>query len=162
MAYRILKLLHLLGLTLFLGSIFGHIVSSVLGGAVGGTPAFVAAREHIALATDALTLPGLGLAILTGFGMVLVGRLSPLRAPWLIVHAGLGILIAVLAWFVIVPAVSHVLEGALELANGGRATIASVVALKRIEDVAGACNILLTLAAMTIAVWKPQFRTKTS
>jgi hypothetical protein len=48
------------------------------------------------------------------------------------------------------------------LANGGRATIASVVALKRIEDVAGACNILLTLAAMTIAVWKPQFRTKTS
>ena len=31
--YRLLKILHLIGLSLFLGSIFGHIVASVLGGA---------------------------------------------------------------------------------------------------------------------------------
>ena len=34
--YRLLKILHLIGLSLFLGSIFGHIVASVLGGAYYG------------------------------------------------------------------------------------------------------------------------------
>ena len=45
--YRLLKILHLIGLSLFLGSIFGHIVASVLGGApqAGSESAFLASRR---------------------------------------------------------------------------------------------------------------------
>jgi len=51
--YRSLKILHLIGLSLFLGSIFGHIVASVLGGApqAGNEAAFLASRVHITAAT---------------------------------------------------------------------------------------------------------------
>ena len=69
--YRLLKILHLIGLSLFLGSIFGHIVASVLGGApeAGNEAAFLASRVHITAATRYLTMPGLLLTLATGVGM---------------------------------------------------------------------------------------------
>src|SRR5579863_1754047 len=79
---RILKTCHLIGLTLFLGSILGHIVAGVAGGAPG-TPSFLYAREHIALATQFLTLPGLALSVVSGIALAVVSRASPLRHPWL-------------------------------------------------------------------------------
>ena len=69
--YRLLKILHLIGLSLFLGSIFGHIVASVLGGApeAGNEAAFLNSRVHITAATRYLTMPGLLLTLATGVGM---------------------------------------------------------------------------------------------
>ena len=51
--YRLLKILHLIGLSLFLGSIFGHIVASMPGGApqAGNEAAFLTSRVHITAAT---------------------------------------------------------------------------------------------------------------
>lgn len=71
--YRVLKFLHLLGLTMFLGSIFGHIVVSVLGGAPD-SPFFLFARQNVTMATQIVTVPGLGMAIISGLGMVVASR----------------------------------------------------------------------------------------
>ncbi len=43
--FRLCKFLHLIGLTLFLGSIFGHIVASALAGEPGGAN-FLLARAR--------------------------------------------------------------------------------------------------------------------
>jgi len=59
--YRTLKIAHLLGLAMFLGSVLSHVVVAALGGQPGA-PGFLAARLEIAAATRALTLPGLGLS----------------------------------------------------------------------------------------------------
>ena len=111
MLYRSLKMLHILGLTLFLGSIFGHIVSSVVGGRPGDGSAFVAAREHIRVATNVLTLPGLGLAGLSGVGMMLVARIHPKRTPWLVAHVVVAAMVAVIVFSLVIPAGQQTLAG---------------------------------------------------
>ena len=161
LAYRVLKVAHLLGLALFLGSIFGHIVSSVLGGPAGGSDAFIAARVHIASATNLLTLPGLGLSIVSGLAMAVAGKLSPLRERWLAVHAALAVGIVALAWFVVVPAVTQTLVVAQEAARG-LATAQAVAAAKQPEDMFGRLNLLLAFAAIALGVFKPQWRRKAS
>jgi hypothetical protein len=154
--YRLLKILHLLGLTLFLGSIFGHIVASVLGGE-GGSPAFLFARQHVSAATWALTMPGLGLAIATGIGMVLVGRISPLRARWLAVHALLATLVLLNAGLLVVPAGVELLHGATALHEDSAGTeTARLVSAKFTEDIAGAVNVMLALGIIILGVWKPK------
>ena len=154
--YRILKLLHLLGLTLFLGSIFGHIVASVLGGGPD-SPNFLFARNDIVAATQVLTLPGLGLATLSGMGMAIVSRLSPLRVRWLAVHGVLALTVVIVALAVIVPAGREMLHGAAALRDGSPdGGVARVLAAKHTEDMAGGINILLILTIMAIGVWKPK------
>jgi hypothetical protein len=156
MLYRSLKVLHLVGLTLFLGSIFGHIVSSVLGGQAGNSAAFITAREHIQVATYALTLPGLALAVLSGAGMMIVARMNPTRVPWLAVHAGLAAVVAFLAAKFIVPNVQKILADAL-----AAAPVDTIAQIKLFEDIAGSINVLLTLAIIVIGVYKPaMFRRK--
>jgi len=155
MTYRLLKVIHLIGLALFLGSIFGHVVSSVLGGPAGGSDAFLTARVHIWLATKALTLPGLALSVLAGIGMAIAGKLSPLRERWLAVHALLAIAIVVLSWLVVVPAVIGTLAAA-EAAAHGTLGADAVAAAKRPEDVFGGLNVLLALAAIALGVFKPK------
>ena len=100
--YRLLKILHLIGLSLFLGSIFGHIVASVLGG-----------------------------------------------AP----EAG-AVLIALLAFFVIVPAGVEMLR----LAQQGVAEHAGQIkATHKVENMVGATNILLAVLATALGVVKPKW-----
>lgn len=150
MLYHSLKILHILGLTLFLGSIFGHIVSSVLGGEPGAGPSFIAAREHIRAATSVLTLPGLILAGLSGAGMMAAGRMNPVRAPWLAAHMSIAAVIFVLAFAVVVPAGQETLTAALQAKPAD-----AILHSKFVEDVAGAVNVALTLVLVAVGVFKP-------
>ena len=151
--YRFLKSLHLLGLTLFLGSIFGHIVAGTVGGAAGGA-GFLAARAQIDAATHALTLPGLSVAILSGIGLAFR---SPARRAWMGVHAALAATIAILAAVVIMPAGRAALAGAAALAQG-QGDIERVRAALMTEHVAGAINIVLTLVVLALGVYQPALR----
>jgi hypothetical protein len=151
--YRLLKSVHLLGLTLFLGSIFSHIVAGAAGGVIGGV-GFLAARAEIDAATRALTLPGLIIAILSGIGLAL---LSPARRAWMGVHAALAAAIALLAAAVIVPAGRAAFSGTAALAQG-QGNVDHVRAALMTEHVAGAVNILLTLAVLALGVYKPALR----
>jgi Predicted integral membrane protein (DUF2269) len=154
--YRIFKFFHLLGLTLFLGSIFGHIAVSVLGGGPD-SPNFLFARQDVAAATQALTMPGLGLAILSGIGMAVIARLSPSKTRWLAVHGGLALVVAIIAITAILPAIRQILHDAIALRDGlPEASTAQILASKRIEDTAGGINVLLALTVAAIGVWKPK------
>lgn len=149
---RSLKLLHLIGLVLFLGSIFGHIVSSILGGEPGGSAAFIAARRHILLASEVLTMPGLYLSIASGLGLVL---LSPRRERWMAVHGGLGLAVLLLALTVVMPTVKDVLAAALAVAKG-EGDAAGAAALYARESAVGGFNVVLSIIIMALALWRPR------
>ncbi|MBN8873867.1 MAG: DUF2269 family protein [Rhodospirillales bacterium] len=155
--YRFLKTLHLLGLTLFLGSVFGHIVASRVGGAIGDA-AFLTARADIEASTSLLTLPGLGLALLSGIALI---WLAPARRAWMGLHAGLATVIALLTLLVIAPAGRRVLSATTALAQG-QGTIDAVHAALTTEHLAGAVNVVLALAVLALGVCKPALRRRSA
>jgi hypothetical protein len=152
--YRIFKTIHLLGLTLFLGSVFGHIVAGQAVGAQGG-PYLVAARAEIVAATRFLTMPGLGLAIASGVAMLFWARLSPLKTPWLAAHIFLAAVVVFGAVAVVVPAGRE----ALALVLAGDFGAGFDAALLR-EHGFGAVNVVLTLILVILGVFKPKWTRK--
>lgn len=151
--YRAVKILHLLAFAVFLGSVFSHIIAGIVGGEIGGA-AFLAARQQIDAATRDLTLPSLGLAIVSGGYLAL---LSPARRPWMGVHGALAVGILSLAVLAIVPAGRVALVGAAALAHG-HGDIEGIQAALLTERIAGVSNILMTLVAVALAVYKPALR----
>lgn len=155
--HRALKIAHLIGLALFLGSVFGHVVAAILGGPPG-SPGFLPACTEIVAATRALTLPGLGLAVLSGLGMAIV---SPglRRQRWLWLHAGLALLVVVSSLALLAPAGRRALVAAQPLAAGG-AGAPDLAAALLVERVAGAVNIVLAIALLAVGVIKPALRAR--
>lgn len=152
---KLLKLVHLLGLSAFLGSILAFIVASRV--AQGMPPQGLATlRSFIDAGTLALTLPGMWIVAITGLaGAVLQGRLF--RDGWLIVKQALMLLIIINAHFVVVPAVFEVSRLAMEGASSGVLPAGYASAYLR-ESLAGGANIVLALAAGAVGVWKPRRR----
>jgi hypothetical protein len=150
---RALKIAHLIGLALFLGSVFSHVVASVLGGPPG-SQGFPPARAEIVAATRALTLPGLGLAVLSGLGMAIV---SPglRRQRWFWLHAALAVAVVVVTLALVAPAGRQ----ALALA-AGRADARDLAAALLVERVAGALNIALAIALLAVGVIRPALRAR--
>lgn len=54
--------------------------------------------------TQALTMPGLALAAISGFALVWISRLSPARHRWLAMHAGLAVVAGILVAALLLPA----------------------------------------------------------
>jgi hypothetical protein len=154
---RLAKTCHLIGLALFLGSILGHIVAGAAGGAPG-TASFLYAREHIALATQFLTLPGLAIAVVSGGALAAMSRLSPLRQHWLAAKIGLTIVILVNSALFVAPAGARALAGAVALSKGESGAMADILAASRVEQIAGAVNIILILAIVLLGVFKPRLQ----
>ncbi len=75
--YKTFKTLHIIGMALFLGSIFAHIAAGRVPGAEADPAAMVFARQAIDVTTRSVTLPGLGLTLVSGIVMALLGRLAP-------------------------------------------------------------------------------------
>jgi hypothetical protein len=129
---RSLKLLHLVGMALFLGSIAVYIALSPWAKS-GGLDRLLLARQVIALGTTSVTLPGLWLAVTAGFVMGL--RLRPqFGAGWV--------------RFKLVAAEASARAGILLPAFGTAAAQ---------ESLAGAVNVLMALAAAAMGVWKPRW-----
>lgn len=153
---RLFKVAHLLGLATFLGSILGHVVDGLHAGHPG-TLSFLSARQNIALTTQQLTMPGLLLTIVSGLAMLTVARPSPWRKPWLLVHAGLGLLIAILTFKCLVPTGQALLQDAASLARASDPVgYARVLASMDLERIAGAANLALTFVIVCVGVWKPR------
>lgn len=152
-----LKILHLLGLALLLGSIFGHIVAAAPHDYASGSPALLFARQTIVEATRALTLPGLALAIASGIAMALRGGRALAGRRWLAVHAGLAVCVLASAMALIVPAGGTMLRLAAAAATGTPLG-PDYAAAARIERMAGAVNVVLILLIVAIGVAKPALR----
>ena len=151
--YSSLKVLHLMGLVLFLGSIFGHIVAGILGGGPVSGDRFLVAREHISAATQFLTVPGLVLVLLSGIGLWLK------NSRWLGVHMGLAVLVTLIAFVVVLPAGAEMMSLA---STDMAANVEKIMAANRFEDIGGAVNVLLILIITGLGVAKPRWARKRS
>lgn len=147
---RGLKLIHLLGLVLALGSIFTFIVvSSLTRGASLENLTF--GRQIISAGTVALTLPGMGLLAVTGgllayrqygFGL----RFSQLKLL-------LMVLVILNAFCFILPAEEAATELARQSLAQGLLSPEYEAAYIR-ESIFGAANVAFIIAAAVVGVWK--------
>jgi hypothetical protein len=152
--YQSLRLLHLLGLVLFLGSIFSHIVIGQAPQALQDPAALIFARKAIGAATHVLTIPGLALSVVTGIGMFGFRRNALLGARWFKIHATIAALIVIITGAIMLP----VVEKLLHLANlvvSGAISIESFQNAALREHIFGAFNILLAFAAAYFGVFRP-------
>ncbi len=154
--YKTAKALHLIGLAMFLGSILGHIGIGIglVPGAGDAASTLLFGRQAITVATWWLTLPGLALLMVTGAVMTARGGLGVGRHRWLTAHQVLAVLIVLNAAIVLVPGGDALHALAVEVA-GGRQPVDVMDAPAGRESLFGAANLLMTLAALVIAVHKP-------
>lgn len=155
-AAQALRLLHLLGLTMFLGSILGSIVLS-LGAPVTGDPQYVVLAWHAIGRTNAiLTTPGMLLVALTGFALMIVERLSPRKEVWLAVKMMLMVAIVANANLLIVPAEEQLRQYAEALPAADARAMFTSMAIR--QQIYGAINLALISLAAVLGVVKPRVR----
>lgn len=148
---KTLKYLHLLGLTLFLGSILTYVlVSALVKG--GSLEDLVFGRQIIRTGTLTLTLPGMWLAVLTGFVLAAKGR-RVLVEKWLTLKLILALVIVLNAHLLIVPTTGDALSWAKESLTRGKVLPEYAAAYLR-ETIAGTVNVVLILVTMAAGVWK--------
>lgn len=152
----LLRVIHLVGLAMFLGSILTHITAGLLPGAGIDPSATLFARQEIDLATRAVTMPGLVLAILSGSLMTAMKYRRLSHHPWLIAHAVTGMAVVVIAVVVMVPTGRSLLDAAAAIALRPD-TAEAFNALAPREHGFGAVNIFLTLVGVVLGVVKPSF-----
>lgn len=147
---RGMRLVHFAGLVIFLGSILTFIViSALIEGASLENIAF--GRKIISTGTNALTLPGMWVLAITGVWMGL--KHYGLRQRFFQIKLLLIALVVINAHFFVVPAVTSATEIAVRSLAQGQLLSEYKVAYMR-ESIFGAVNVLLTVAAAVIGVWK--------
>lgn len=157
---KCLKVIHVLGVVLFLGSVFAHIAAGQIP-VTPGSSAILTARQVIDLTTRYVTLPGLGIAIVSGALMAAKGYSGALKRRWLMLHMAAALAVAVISVTVMAPAGREILAAAGALAAGNLSPEAlSAIALR--EHVFGAVNILLAIAAIVLGVVKPRLSRRQS
>jgi Predicted integral membrane protein (DUF2269) len=152
---RIAKALHFVGLAMFLGSILSHVSLGFVPGTRDPAQAMVFWRQGIEIATDSLTVPGLALLVLTGIFMVGWGGSRFTRQGWLIVHLTIGLLIVLIATFVMLPVGIQSLDQAIMLRRGV-GSMETFSALIQRERIFGAISIVLALLSILIVTLKPR------
>jgi hypothetical protein len=145
-----LKVIHFIGLAMFLGSVFAHISVNAVPGVGTDPAATLTARQAIVAATTWVTLPGLLLAIASGLGLTILGGHGFGRTRWLTLHQAAALLVLLNAVLVLAPAGREAVEAAR---SGSMETVAAAAAP---EGRFGPVNLLLTLAAVVLAVAKPR------
>lgn len=146
----LLKLVHLLAVSAFVGSIFGHIL---LGAAFGGDDIksyLVILRAKAAL-TDGLILGGIAVCALSGLGLLLAGGLRRMLRPWLLAKLAAVALIAANALLVLRPLGLDRIALAAGMTGGGPAPDAFVAAGAK-ENLFGAANLALVLIVIALSV----------
>lgn len=149
-----LVIIHLLGLTMFLGSILGNIVLSLGAPATGDPGAVVFAWRAIGSANTFLTIPGL--AILIGSGLLLIPAQdrSPTRERWLAFKMLAVIGIVVITAALIEPSEDQLRDLAKSLP--GAAARASFMEVAVRQQIYGAVNLALVVLASALVVFKPR------
>ena len=154
MSYLAFKVVHLLGVVLFLGNI---IVTGVWKTLADQTrePSTIAFAQRLVTITDwVFTLGGIILILIGAYGMVATGGLDPLRTTWLLWGQGLFIVSGVIWALILVPTQISQARMARDFARGG-AIPARYWHLGRRWMIWGTIATLLPLANLYVMVVKP-------
>ena len=147
---RALKLAHIGGLIMVLGSISTFIViSTLMEGASLENIAF--GRKIISTGTNLLTLPGIWVIAITGVGMGF--KRYGLKQRFFQFKLMLIILAIINGYFFVLPLVALATEIAVRSLAHGQ-LLPEYRALYMQESIYGTVNILIILAAAVIGVWK--------
>jgi membrane protein YdbS with pleckstrin-like domain len=147
---KLLKAIHLLGLSAFLGSIFSYIVMGIAAESQS-LPLYLANRQLVLYTTDALTLPSLLLIMVSGILLALLRRRYDYR--WLLAKFGMAVAMMVIAQGWIRPAIE---DAIIQLAAGQQGAVYERAMQQ--EAIAGGINILLCLLLLIIAQVTWRFR----
>jgi hypothetical protein len=148
---KLLKLFHLFGLILFLGSIFNFLLISILT-KDNSLENLVFARQIISKGTLFLTLPGMWLIAGTGAIMTLQSY-DFIERRWLNLKHLIIVLVIMNAHFVIVPAAETALEIAENSLRQGVLLSDYERAYMR-ESIWSGINVILVIIAAVASLWK--------
>ena len=147
---RGLKLAHFSGLVIFLGSIITFtVISALIEGASLENIAF--GRKIISAGTNALTLPGMWVLAITGIWMGY--KRYGLKQRFFQIKLLLITLVVINTYFFIAPAVTSATEIAVRSLAQNQLLQEYNTAYMQ-ESIFGAVNVLLTIAAAVVGVWK--------
>jgi hypothetical protein len=147
---RGLKLAHFGGLAIFLGSILTFIViSALIENASLENIAF--GRKIISTGTSVLTLPGMWVLAISGIWMGY--QRYGFKQRFFQIKVLLISLVILNAYFFVVPAVNTATEIAIRSLAEGQLLSGYKAAYMR-ESMFGAVNVLLTVTAAVVGVWK--------
>lgn len=152
---KLLKTVHVLGVTIFVGSIFGHIVVNATQGASSAPQTVLFARQAIRTATQLLTIPGLWLTIATGSLMFLQRRTQLASRRWLLAKLPIVTAIALITMLIMAPVGANLLAIAAG-ATEHRDTLEHLRQVTKREDLFGTINMMLILATLFLSVAKPR------
>jgi hypothetical protein len=160
LAYAVLRGLHFIGMTLFLGVIVADIVIDRYARTQSAT--FLAdARTLVSVTGLQLPLFGLALLALTGFAMTAL-RYGSRPPGWVVAKLVLTVAIFGNALAFLFPAIRAAAHWAAVSAAQGQVLPAHVVpeyaAAAAREGAFGAANLVMFVLAGALAIWKPVFR----
>jgi len=146
--FKLLKVIHLMSLAVFIGSIITYIfISAMIENA--SINDINAGRKIIAEGTGGLTMPALWLMIFTG---VISGiKKFGFRSRLFQIKTAFAAALLINAYLFIIPAVNEATEIALQSAE---ILPAEYYTAYMKESVFGAVNVIITVAVMILAVWK--------
>lgn len=155
--FQLFRILHIIGVAMFFGSVLGHAVTTLIPGAADNPPAMLAARQAIVLANWYVTIPGLLIVFVSGGLMIATRGYEKRRA--FVVHILAAVLIAGVATTILIPAAVGLQEAAKAIAAGSAARDAFAHLAMR-EHLYGAVNILLAVVAIGAGAILPNIRAK--
>ena len=151
------RLLHLIGLVMFLGSILPFIAMNAFVGASTDALLIFHQRQFVSVVTWSLTVPGMWILVIAGGMTAFAGKYRLVEYRWLAAKLVLAILILINGTFFIAPLVDQVTSIAEQSAVQGQ-LLPTYLPLKAKEDIFGMANFLMILIAIFLAIFKPGFR----
>jgi hypothetical protein len=151
---RLLKWLHVVAAIGFVGSLAAALLLS-LAADDSTSSALATTRRAISNLAGTLGLPSLVLLVLTGM-LSMIRQPALIEARWVWAKVLLGVLVGGVALLVVQPAVGRAAALAQMALEGSPALGPLAVAL-RLERIGTGINLALSLAAVALAVWRPQF-----
>lgn len=154
---KTLKVVHLIALTLFFGSIPSHILLYVLAERATDLQSFATLMHAKYVCVTALTLPALLVTLVSGAPLMVRQQLTPNKARWMAAKLVLVALITLNGVFVLLP-VARDLSLSAQTAARAENRPPELAQLERREALYGDANIAMILATIAISVFRPGSR----
>jgi hypothetical protein len=155
----LLKFLHLVAAIGFAGALAVSILLAATVDESTGT-SFAAGRRAIATVASTITLPSMVLLVVTGL-LLMVRQPAFMEARWAQIKALIGLLVTGIVLLVVQPAVTR-MGGLAQAAIEGSPVRGWALTTTRVELIGGAACLVLCLAAVALAVWRPALRRRSS